>query len=84
MLHPQERVVDEFQDGESSESGPRVNVVVHNHIAHSEVQVHDNGDELEIMIKSVENHLIHGVQTGGGPLSRAMERTYGMSRGGRR
>jgi len=75
MLHPQERVIDEYQ-GQSN--GPSVTV---NNYSNAQVETVTRGDEIEFIVKQAEQRMASNIARGGSPLARTIEGAYKLRRG---
>jgi hypothetical protein len=74
----------ELGGGGGSSIPQNVNVVVHNYGTDSaEVVEKDTADgkQIEVIIGRVKNEIAGGIRSGGTPISRALEQSYGLRRG---
>lgn len=63
-------------------AAPQLNVQIANY-GNDKVSTRMDGDQLKIIIAAAEDHIVAGIATGQGKVSRSMSGTYGLQRRGR-
>ena len=65
-----------------AQASPQLNVQIANY-GNDKVSARIDGDQLKVIIAAAEDHIVAGIATGQGKVSRSMSGTYGLQRRGR-